>query len=72
LINIGETFLVINLIEKNDGEISNISQGNIYNLNLQTSIFNYKNIHLKVKVFGLNYNGEILYLNYFKFLYKLN
>jgi hypothetical protein len=70
LINIGETFLVINLIEKKDGEISNISQSqsnknnnnnnNNNNTNLQNSIFNYKNIHLKVKVFGINYNGEIL------------
>ena len=50
----------MNLIEKND-DLSNVSQVNINN-NLKNNIFNFKNIHLKVKVFGINYNGEILYL----------
>lgn len=48
----------MNLIEKND-DLSNVSQVNINN-NLKNNIFNFKNIHLKVKVFGINYNGEIL------------
>lgn len=50
---------MINLIEKND-DMSYLSQMNINNNNLQNTIFNYKNIHMKVKVFGINYNGEIL------------
>jgi hypothetical protein len=54
LIGIGETFLVINIIEKNE-EVSNLSQLNNSNI-LNTT----KNSLLKIKVFGVSSNGETL------------
>jgi hypothetical protein len=56
LINIGETFLVANIIEKNE-DLSHVSQqqGNFGN-----SIMSNKNIQLKLKVFGVINNGETL------------
>jgi hypothetical protein len=55
LINIGETFIVVNLIEKNE-DLSNVSASIGINLNYK------KGPHLKLKVFGVNNNGETLYI----------
>jgi hypothetical protein len=55
LINIGETFLVSNIIEKID-DISHTSLSNPGNSAISTT----KNIQLKLKVYGVNNNGETL------------
>lgn len=55
LINIGETFIVVNLIDKNE-DFSNLSLAQGVNFNGQ------KASHIKLKVFGVNNNGETLYL----------
>jgi hypothetical protein len=54
LIGIGESFIVINIIEKNE-EVSNLSQLNHSNI-LNTT----KTSYLKIKVFGSSNNGETL------------
>ncbi len=54
LIGIGETFLVVNIIEKGE-EISQMSQMNMSGI-LNTT----KSSHLKIKVFGVLNNGETL------------
>jgi hypothetical protein len=53
LINIGETFLVVYLIEKNE-DFSNVSLAEGMNCSYQ------KGPHLKLKVYGVNNNGETL------------
>lgn len=54
LINIGETFMVVNIIEKID-DMSHVSQPQNV-----SSILSSKLMHLKLKVFGVANNGETL------------
>ena len=54
LINIGESFLVANIIEKNE-DLSHLSQQQI-----GSSMLSNKNMQLKLKVYGVNNNGETL------------
>jgi len=56
LINIGETFIVVNIMDGNN---------NIQNINNEKlSVQKYNKLQLRLKVFGINNNGEIYFFPY--------
>jgi len=57
LINIGESFLVVNIIDKSGD--SELQQSNLNFSNL--SQFEKNNLQLRLKIFGVINNGETLY-----------